>query len=317
MSPQHHAQDPATTNPPRHDAQDPTANLPPRHLNTVCNAPPSPTPTPPPIHRHAAPTRHARPHHPLTHRHAAPTRRAGLCPPPTRYAAPTPTRTQDPFTADPPRHPNTARKTPPSPTHPHATPTRTQDLVTTDPPRHPNTARKTPPSPTRPHATPTRTQDPATADLPPRLATRLATPPNTAYLHNGNSIQDHPEPELQGAVPISSTQINALGGTKVDSCEGHTRHQTNVSTLQSLVELEQRVEAQTSAMKALRYRTAALPPTRSLVDEIKTHRMEMETTLANLTVLWCSDGSTAMCMKENLMLQLREVIEELVPTHVD
>ncbi|KAH9164935.1 hypothetical protein EDB89DRAFT_2077413 [Lactarius sanguifluus] len=34
MSPQHHAQDPATTNPPRHDMQDPTANLPPRHLNT-------------------------------------------------------------------------------------------------------------------------------------------------------------------------------------------------------------------------------------------------------------------------------------------
>ncbi|KAH9163630.1 hypothetical protein EDB89DRAFT_2078604 [Lactarius sanguifluus] len=182
MSPQHHAQDSTTTNPPRHDAQDPTANLPPRHLNTVCNAPPSPTPTPLPIHRHATPTRHARPHHPLTHRHAAPTRRTGLCPPPTRYAAPTPTRMQDPFTADPPRHSNTARETPPSPTHPHATPTQTQDLVTADPPRHPNTACKTPPSPTRPHATPTRTQDPATADLPPRLATRLATPPNTALV---------------------------------------------------------------------------------------------------------------------------------------
>ncbi|KAH8978132.1 hypothetical protein EDB86DRAFT_2837041 [Lactarius hatsudake] len=129
---------------------------------------------------------------------------------------------------------------------------------------------------------------------------------------NENSVQGHPESELQGAIPILSTQINVSGGTcKVESREGHTRHyQTNVSTLQSLVELEQRVAAQTRATKALRSRTAALLPARSLVDEIKTHRMEMETMLANLTVLWCSDGSTAMRMKENLTLQLREGIED-------
>ncbi|KAH8983006.1 hypothetical protein EDB86DRAFT_2834164 [Lactarius hatsudake] len=49
---------------------------------------------------------------------------------------------------------------------------------------------------------------------------------------NENSVQGHPESELQGAIPISSTQINASGGTcKVESREGHTRHyQTNVST---------------------------------------------------------------------------------------
>jgi hypothetical protein len=39
--------------------------------------------------------------------------------------------------------------------------------------------------------------------------------------------------------------------------------------------------------------------------------MEMETMLANLTVLWCSDGSTAMRMKENLTLELREGIENV------
>ncbi|KAH9163351.1 hypothetical protein EDB89DRAFT_1912726 [Lactarius sanguifluus] len=194
MSPQHHAQDPATTNPPRHDAQDPTANLPPCHLNTVRNAPPPPTPTA---------TANAPPCRPNTARKTTPHADS-------HHTAPT--RMQGPVTADPPHRPNMACKTPPSPTCLHATPTRMQGPITADPPRRPNTARKT-----HHHATPTRharpvitlprhrykarhhrpatppqhgAQDPAvanpssrrpdmdarpTADLP----HRLATPPNT------------------------------------------------------------------------------------------------------------------------------------------
>ncbi|KAH9177847.1 hypothetical protein EDB89DRAFT_1901951 [Lactarius sanguifluus] len=128
-SPQHHVQDPATTNPPRHNVQDPTANLPPRHLNTVHNAPPPPTPTPPPIHRHAAPTQcvglchrllatlphpdtDSRPHH----RPPATLPQPGTQDPAVANQSSHCLNTDaNPVTTDPPRHHNTARKTPPSP----------------------------------------------------------------------------------------------------------------------------------------------------------------------------------------------------------
>ncbi|KAH9170481.1 hypothetical protein EDB89DRAFT_1907728 [Lactarius sanguifluus] len=91
--------------------------------------------------------------------------------------------------------------------------------------------------------------------------------------YNGNGVQDHPEPELQGVIPILSTQINVSGNTcQVESCKGHTRHyQISVSMLQSLAELEKRVMAQTRAMKVLMSQPMTSPPTKSLVDEIKTH----------------------------------------------
>ncbi|KAH8979414.1 hypothetical protein EDB83DRAFT_2327124 [Lactarius deliciosus] len=170
MSPQHHVQDPATTNPPQHDVQDPTANLPPRHLNTVRNAPPPPTPTPPPIHRHAAPTWHSRLHHTLTHRHAAPTRRVGLChrlpatlPHPDTDSRPhhrPPTTPPQPSAQDPaianqsPHHLNTDAN--PSPPTRHATATRRAR------PRHRHPDRRKTPPPT------------CHADLP-RPPTRRAT----------------------------------------------------------------------------------------------------------------------------------------------
>ncbi|KAH9164703.1 hypothetical protein EDB89DRAFT_2077789 [Lactarius sanguifluus] len=146
-SPQHHVQDPATTNPPQHDAQDPTANLPPRHLNTVRNAPPPPTPTSPPIHRHAAPTRHSRLHHTLTHRHCRPNTACRTLPPPTRHTAPPQHGLKTP--SPPTRHcrPNPARKTPPSPTSPHTTSTQDANPSPLTQQRHRNAARKTPPSP--------------------------------------------------------------------------------------------------------------------------------------------------------------------------
>ncbi len=50
-------------------------------------------------------------------------------------------------------------------------------------------------------------------------------------------------------------------------------------------------------MEAIKGRILASPPTISILDEIKTHQIEMEATLATLTVLWCSDGSVAMHMK--------------------
>lgn len=65
------------------------------------------------------------------------------------------------------------------------------------------------------------------------------------------------------------------------------------------------------AIQVLKSRILASPPTSSLLDEIKTHRTEMEATLATLTVLWCNDGSVAMRAKENLELQLQEGIEDL------
>ncbi|KAH9016472.1 hypothetical protein EDB84DRAFT_1443105 [Lactarius hengduanensis] len=131
--------------------------------------------------------------------------------------------------------------------------------------------------------------------------------------YNANDVQDHPELELQGTIPRPSPPID--GATckveQVESREGHIRHyRTSTSTLQSLVELEQRVTTQRRAIQALKNRVPASPPTRSLLDEIKTHRIEMEATLATLTVLWCSDGSVATRVKGDLELQLQEGIED-------
>lgn len=64
-------------------------------------------------------------------------------------------------------------------------------------------------------------------------------------------------------------------------------------------------------MQALRGRAPASPPTRSLLDEIKAHRVEADVTLAALTALWCSSSLVATHLKEDLELQLREGIEDM------
>ena len=81
--------------------------------------------------------------------------------------------------------------------------------------------------------------------------------------------------------------------------------------LQSLIGLEQRVTAQTRAIQALKSRALASPPTRPLLDEVRMHWIEAQTTLAALTVFWCNDGSVAMRMKEDLKSRLLEEIEDM------
>ncbi|KAI9439151.1 hypothetical protein H4582DRAFT_2075806 [Lactarius indigo] len=132
--------------------------------------------------------------------------------------------------------------------------------------------------------------------------------------HNADDSQDHPELELQGTIPRSSPPIDEATCKvgKEGSRKEHIRHyQTSTSTLQSLVELEQRATIQRRAMQDLKSRVITSLSTKSLLDEIKTHRIEMEATLATLTVLWCSDGSVATRVKEDLELQLQEGIEDM------
>ena len=79
--------------------------------------------------------------------------------------------------------------------------------------------------------------------------------------------------------------------------------------LQTLAELEQTTESQTSALQNLKRVAPVLSVGRSLLIEIKAHRLEMETTLATLTALWCKDSSVAKQLKQQLMSKLEENIE--------
>src|ERR1700744_568890 len=115
-------------------------------------------------------------------------------------------------------------------------------------------------------------------------------------------------------VPSTSTQVDTLVGTcNVESRKGYTQHYQTLATkpLLSLVELEQKAKPQTRAIQALKSQIQASLPTRALLEEIKTHRMKMESMLAALIVLWCDDSSAAMHAKGDLERQLREGIEDL------
>lgn len=68
--------------------------------------------------------------------------------------------------------------------------------------------------------------------------------------------------------------------------------------------------SQSKAWQALKNRALESPPTRVLFDEIRTHKMGLEATLAAVTILWCQDGSVAMRLKENLKTDLRKSIDE-------
>jgi hypothetical protein len=112
----------------------------------------------------------------------------------------------------------------------------------------------------------------------PRYSITLTLPstPDKSHLqHNANRVQDLPH--LQDTNPKSSTLIDGLAAThKVVSHEEHTLHnQASVSsvakTLGSLVELEQRAVTRINAIQDLKNRISVLPPTKSLIDKIKTH----------------------------------------------
>jgi hypothetical protein len=152
----------------------------------------------------------------------------------------------------------------------------------------------------------------------PRYSITLTLPsiPDKSHLqHNANRVQDLPH--LQDTNPRSSTPIDrSAAAHKVVSHEEHTfRNQASISsvtkTLGSLVELEQRAATRIDAIQDLKNRISALPPTRSLIDEIKTHRTDMENMLAILTVLWCHHNSAATHAKEDLEQQLQKGIKDL------
>jgi hypothetical protein len=140
-------------------------------------------------------------------------------------------------------------------------------------------------------------------------------PSKSRFQHNANNVQDLAE--LQDTIFKSTTPIDALAAEhKVVSREGNTgRNQASISaptkTLRSLVELEQRAATQISAIQNLKNPTLTSPPTKSLIDEIKTRRTEMETMLATLIVLWCNHDPVATRTKEDLELQLQKGIKDL------
>ena len=68
--------------------------------------------------------------------------------------------------------------------------------------------------------------------------------------------------------------------------------------------------SQSKALQALMDRAPESPPTRALLDGIRTHKMGLEATLAAVTILWCQDGSVAMRLKENLKTDLQKNIDE-------
>ena len=140
--------------------------------------------------------------------------------------------------------------------------------------------------------------------------------PSLTSFQNSNSVHSVPEPDLQDMIPSPPTQIDTLvGPCNVESRKEHT-HWQYYQTLATkpwlpLVELEQKVKAQTRATQALKSQIQASPPTRALLEGIETHRTEMEAILAALIVLWCDGSSLAMHTKEDLEQQLREGIEDL------
>ncbi|KAF8272442.1 hypothetical protein EI94DRAFT_1697358 [Lactarius quietus] len=145
--------------------------------------------------------------------------------------------------------------------------------------------------------------------------TLYSTPGESRFQHNVNNVQDLPK--LQDTIPKSATLIDTLAAAhKVVSCEGHTwRNQASIpvatKTLRSLVELEQRAATQISAIQNLKSPILTSPPTKSLIDEIKTRRTEMETMLATLIVLWCNHDPVVMRTKKDLELQLQKGIRDL------
>ena len=136
--------------------------------------------------------------------------------------------------------------------------------------------------------------------------------PCKSYLQHDTNKKDLPN--LQDTIPKTSTPIGALAVThEVVSREKHTLcNQASIAkTLGSLVELERRAATGINTIQDLKNRISNLSPTKSLIDEIKTHRTEMEKMLASLTALWCHHNSVTTHAKEDLELQLQKGIKDL------
>jgi hypothetical protein len=83
--------------------------------------------------------------------------------------------------------------------------------------------------------------------------------------------------------------------------------------LQSLVKLQQKAAFQSNTLHNLKSRALASSstPSKLLIDEIETHHIEMEATLATLIALGCNDSSVAIRAKQELKLTLRSDIEDI------
>jgi hypothetical protein len=64
-------------------------------------------------------------------------------------------------------------------------------------------------------------------------------------------------------------------------------------------------------MEAFKKRALGSQPTRALLNEIDTHRVGLETTLAAVIVIWCQDGSIAISARDHLDTALRKSIKEI------
>jgi hypothetical protein len=120
-------------------------------------------------------------------------------------------------------------------------------------------------------------------------------------------VQEGPEPEPRGTIPesVESRQRPA------------PRNQTRIAlipesvheTLQSLVKLREKVALHSSNLSDLNSR--ALAPSKSLLEEIETHHIEMETTHALLIALGCRGSSVAQRAKDELKIKLRTYMEHI------
>src|SRR5712692_6198383 len=105
-----------------------------------------------------------------------------------------------------------------------------------------------------------------------------------------------PEPDssgcarhLTGAQPSAAAQLRTVA----------------FEMLQSLVELQQKAELQSNALHNLKSRAlASASPSKSLLEEIETHHIDMERTLAVLIAFGCKGSSMAMRAKEELKFKL-------------
>ena len=145
---------------------------------------------------------------------------------------------------------------------------------------------------------------------------------NSRVLAAIHAVED-PESEPRATVPESPAHIHVSGAAcEVESRQRPApRNQTGIASipesvmkmLQSLVELQQKAALQSSAWCNLKSRALASSssPSKSLLEEIETHHIGMETTLAILIAFGCKGSSVAMKKKEELKTGLGTTVEDI------
>lgn len=112
-----------------------------------------------------------------------------------------------------------------------------------------------------------------------------------------------PEPRTEPKTPMPTPQ-NQTSITLIP--------ESVTEMLQSLVELQQKAALQSSALHNLKRRAlTSSPPNKALLEEIETHHIGMEVTLATLIAFGCGGSSVASRGKEELKTKLRIDIEEI------